>query len=50
MRNRLDIQLRKNIDEAVGEFQSLSSPHDVAALLEIPYPKFKADFTHYAML
>ena len=33
----MDIQLRKNIDEAVGEFQSLSSPHDVAALLEIPY-------------
>lgn len=37
MRNRLDIQLRKNIDEAVGEFRLLSSPQDVAALLEIPY-------------
>ena len=33
----MDIQLRKNTDEAVGEFRSLSSPQDVAALLEIPY-------------
>ena len=37
MRGKLDIQLRKNIDEAVKEFKSLSSPHDIAVLLEIPY-------------
>ncbi len=37
MRNRLDIQLTKNIEEAVREFRSLSSPQNVAAMLEIPY-------------